>query len=290
MASNRLYQVNQLIEYQYSEPPSSVAMSLCLQPRSTNQQRLVDFDIHTSSDDLFSTDTDYFGNTHHLFYHHHQFKELVVECTSIVDSSAKRPSLEQGITWDQISADALAWSRFTLTQPTETTLPTQRLISWADSFESKSNASAVLLLKRLEERIHQEFEYKNGATDVHSTVDDVLSLKQGVCQDFTHLMLATARHWGIASRYVSGFLREDPDQEHKVAERAMHAWVECHLPTIGWVSFDPTNPEAEELDRILVAVGRDYHDVAPTRGVTMGGGEEELHVDVKVEQLAVDAI
>jgi transglutaminase-like putative cysteine protease len=119
--------------------------------------------------------------------------------------------------------------------------------------------------------------YERGATDVMTRADAALALGRGVCQDFAHVMLSACRRAGIASRYVSGYLY-DPLQQNEVET---HAWVDVLDARRGWVSIDPTHDREQTEEYVRVAVGRDYADVPPTRGVFRGTAEEKLEVAVR---------
>ena len=106
--------------------------------------------------------------------------------------------------------------------------------------------------------------------------------RAGVCQDLAHIMIALARRIGIPCRYVSGYLSPSSDSHDRSAEGATHAWAEAYLPTLGWVGFDPTNDVLAAERHMRVAVGRDYADVPPTRGVFRGEAGSELAVLVTV--------
>ena len=98
-------------------------------------------------------------------------------------------------------------------------------------------------------------------------------------------MISIARSWGVPSRYVSGYLYVEDDAGQPIPAAAGHAWVECRLPGLGWVGFDPTNNWIVGQQHVRIAVGRDYHDVAPTRGIFHGGGGTRLEVEVRMESL-----
>ncbi|MEO5576992.1 MAG: transglutaminase family protein [Gaiellaceae bacterium] len=123
--------------------------------------------------------------------------------------------------------------------------------------------------------------YEPGATDVMTRADAALALGRGVCQDFAHVMLAACRRAGIPSRYVSGYLYDPLGQ----GEVASHAWVDVLDAERGWVSFDPTHDREQTEAYVRVAVGRDYADVPPTRGVFRGTAEESLEVAVRIAVL-----
>jgi transglutaminase-like putative cysteine protease len=119
------------------------------------------------------------------------------------------------------------------------------------------------------------------STTVNSPIEASLSRRQGVCQDFAHIMIAIVRGLRIPCRYVSGYLYHG-DQQDRSSEGATHAWVEALLPGLGWVGFDPTNNLIAGYRHIRTAVGRDYADVPPTLGTMKGRAETELQVRVRV--------
>ena len=121
--------------------------------------------------------------------------------------------------------------------------------------------------------------YERGVTHVRTTADEVISLGRGVCQDFAHVLIASCRSAGIPARYVSGYLY---DAEAEAGHAATHAWVDIFDPERGWLSLDPTHNRWQTEAYVRVAVGRDYGDVTPTRGVYRGNATENLDVRVRV--------
>jgi transglutaminase-like putative cysteine protease len=113
-----------------------------------------------------------------------------------------------------------------------------------------------------------------------------LSERKGVCQDFAHIIIALARQLRIPCRYVSGYLYHEAEAHDRSEAQATHAWAEAYLPTLGWVGFDPTNNLIAGERHIRTAVGRDYADVPPTRGVFKGTAQSELSVGVQVSTTA----
>jgi transglutaminase-like putative cysteine protease len=130
--------------------------------------------------------------------------------------------------------------------------------------------------------VRSELVYEPGATDVQTRADEVLALGRGVCQDFAHVMLAACRCVGIAARYVSGYLY-DPKLEGDNA--ASHAWVDIWDEERGWIALDPTHGRDQNESYVRVAVGRDYADVPPTRGVYKGTANETLSVRVGLQTI-----
>src|SRR6185369_9048830 len=144
--------------------------------------------------------------------------------------------------------------------------------------------------RELMHRIHKEFKYDTAATDVATSVDEVLRGRRGVCQDFAHVMLACLRGFGLAARYVSGYLVTNhvADEATLVGADASHAWVSVRLPGGVWLDLDPTNDVIPTDRHIAIAHGRDFGDVTPMRGVLLGGGRHELIVGVDVSPISGD--
>ena len=132
----------------------------------------------------------------------------------------------------------------------------------------------------LSTRIHKEFSYKPKSTSIDSSLEDVLSRRQGVCQDFAHVMIGVMRSYRLAARYVSGYLRSGAKY---LGAEASHAWVSVYLPGYGWLDLDPTNNVLPSDGHVTVAWGRDYGDVTPVKGISLGGGGQVVDVVVRVE-------
>jgi transglutaminase-like putative cysteine protease len=132
--------------------------------------------------------------------------------------------------------------------------------------------------------LFERLTYSPQSTRVDSPIDEALESRKGVCQDFTHIMIALVRQLGIPCRYVSGYLHHQADGVVRSADGATHAWAEAWLPDTGWIGFDPTNNLLADHRHIRVAVGRDYADVPPTKGVFKGlsAARSELSVSVRV--------
>jgi len=153
-------------------------------------------------------------------------------------------------------------------------------------------------VRHLMQRIHTEFKYESFSTDISTPALKVLADKRGVCQDFAHVMLACLRSVGLAARYVSGYLltAPPPGQARLIGSDASHAWVSLRIPSLtsvegteSWYDFDPTNNReawcSPGVDYVRLAVGRDFADVSPLRGVLQGGAHHTLNVSVTVEPL-----
>jgi transglutaminase-like putative cysteine protease len=142
-------------------------------------------------------------------------------------------------------------------------------------------------------RLKSDIVYEIGATTVTTTPPMSFALRRGVCQDFAHIMISGLRGLGLPAAYVSGYLRSAPstDPTRLQGSEAMHAWVMlwCGSPAgggIGWIGLDPTNAVLAEEEHVMLAVGRDYTDVAPVDGVIVGFGGQRMGVSVNVTPVA----
>jgi transglutaminase-like putative cysteine protease len=139
------------------------------------------------------------------------------------------------------------------------------------------------LVRETNDGIYRSFEYSPLSTHVNSPIDDALRIRRGVCQDFAHIFIALVRQLGVPCRYVSGYLEHrNGVGGDRSAEDGSHAWVEAFLPELGWVGFDPTNNMLAGERHIRVALGRDYADVPPNRGMYKGKARSTLRVGVHV--------
>ena len=136
----------------------------------------------------------------------------------------------------------------------------------------------------MNEKLFSVFSYTPKSTKVDSAIEEILTSRKGVCQDYAHVLISIARLWGIPSRYVSGYLYQR-GKNNKIPESESHAWCECYLPSIGWLGFDPTNNSFIGLDYIKTAIGRDYKDVPPHNGFFKGRAKQELKIHVQVKRL-----
>lgn len=139
----------------------------------------------------------------------------------------------------------------------------------------------------LTHRIHTEFEYDRTATNMQTSLEEVFTIRRGVCQDFAHLELSCLRSLGLAARYVSGYMLTTPAPGAKrlIGADASHAWLAIYCPGFGWVDLDPTNDLIPSDKHVTLAWGRDYADVCPIKGVTLGGGKHSIQVSVDLEPL-----
>ena len=285
MGGSARYEIEHVSRYRYTAPVRRCVMSLCLRPRDDRGQRLLHFEIETVPPAPLSYETDSFGNTKHVLNVHreHEVLEVTTRCTvEAVPAAALPVSLDadaweevrswgQSLTyWDFIHARARWRGRRRRSRPAWSGWLLRRLaIHWCRCYSCRMRSTIASSTSR-------------GVTSAVSPIEHILESGRGVCQDYAHVMIAVARSWGVPARYVSGYMYVT-DQ---APETATHAWVECRLPDLGWVGLDPTNRRLADERYVRIAVGRDYQDVAPTRGVLLGGGDSQLEVDVWMRPLA----
>ncbi len=276
------YEISHVSRYYYSKPVQGCVMSLCLKPRDDAAQRLLSFELTTVPPSSMNSEADSFGNTKHVLNINQEHEALEIAALSTVETMAPAPvagRLGAGA-WAEMHSLRDSFAHWDFTHPSTLTGPTAALGDFVDRLDVKAEGDPLEALTRLSDALHHGLKYVPGSTTVASPIDDILESGRGVCQDYAHVMIAIARSWGAPSRYVSGYV---PLESRGMAPAsASHAWVECLLPGLGWAGFDPTNGCLAGEGHVRIAVGRDYRDVAPTRGVMHGGGETRLEVDVRV--------
>ncbi len=277
------YEIEHVSCYRYTAPVQHCVMALCLQPRHDLGQRLRHFAVSTVPPASLNSETDCFGNTKHLINIHREHEALeITACTTVetAPANALLGSLDVAA-WAELRSWRQSFTHWDFTQPSMLARPSAALTDFVDWLGIEPAGDPLAALRRLADTLHRSFQYVPGVTSAVSPIEHVLETGRGVCQDYAHVMIAIARSWGVPTRYVSGYMYVT---DHADAT-ATHAWVECRLPDLGWVGFDPTNRRLADERYVRIAVGRDYQDVAPTRGVLLGGGESELEVEVRMRPL-----
>lgn len=263
--------------FEYTQPVVESAVELRLAPPSDEHQTVRSHALDVQPRAKLFWHPDYFGNTVHFFTVSTRHDKLTVVNRAFVDTSranlrfvgSGEPDLDPG---PVPTFDYLQFGGPVVRHP--------ELAVIAARF--RNDGDLYRRLKALTAFLRDRIEYKPLVTRVDSSLDDVLALGQGVCQDFAHLMIGVGRELRVPSRYVSGYICTD-SANHVRGSGATHAWCECYLPERGWVGFDPTNNLLVDGRYVLVARGRDYRDVPPTRGIFRGSAEESITVTVRTE-------
>lgn len=285
------YRITHNTGYKYSIPASLSQNELFLSPRETSTQKVLESRLLIDPvPQYLHKRFDYFGNTAHVFMVQHPHSELAVTMTSVVET--RRPDTPQPdatLPWeravqrlrDHKDPAELDAYQFTFESPLVTLGPNPLRYAESSFLPGTSVLAGGI---DLVQRIYADFIYDKAASNVDTTVEQALEIRKGVCQDFAHVAISCLRTLGLAARYVSGYLETmpPPGKPKLVGSDASHAWVSLFVPDVGWVDLDPTNNQFANETYITVAWGRDYGDVAPVKGVVMGGGVHELSVAVDV--------
>jgi transglutaminase-like putative cysteine protease len=276
--------VRHISRFRYRAPVSESAMEARLHPRTDRQQRCVAFQLAVTPAATDDPHQDYLGNIIHSFDIPVRHSELMVTTQAAVETE-QPPPLPDALgpdAWQLLDAEVAEGDFWEALAPSTFARTTRLLQQLAHEWDIQRRGDPLQLVREINGRIYTTFDYVPESTSVDSAIDLALETHQGVCQDFTHVMIALVRELGIPCRYVSGYLYHRGDDHDRAAEGAMHAWCEAYLPGLGWIGFDPTNNTMAGERHIRVALGRDYADVPPTRGVFKGSGDHELCVAVQV--------
>lgn len=290
MAPHR-YLVEHLTRYRYDAPVEAVYNRGFVRPRDTESQLVLDSELVVSPDpDQVTEHLDYFGNHSTYLETRAPHTEFQVTCRSTIEVDWPVPDLN-GFNQHTVAeaarelaadTDPLVLADFTMPSPLVAIGPAVRGYASEVLEPDRPLGDALVALYT---RIHDEFEYRTGATSVKTTLDELLTLRSGVCQDFAHLAVGCLRAAGLPARYVSGYLETapPPGAEKLQGADATHAWVSVLTPALGWVDLDPTNAQFADSRYIVTAWGRDFTDVSPLRGVVFteaSGSDLTVEVDV----------
>ena len=283
------YLVRHLTRFVYTAPVCESIMELRMQPLERAGQQCLRFSVTTSERAKVFAYRDHYGNAVHYFDvpGHHSRIDLSIESAVTIVTDSSLPAALPAESWAAVDTfgelpehhDWLAPSRFATETPA--------LAQFSRAIGFGRQADPLTTLKTLMSTMYKQFAYEPRSTQVDSPIDEALRARAGVCQDFAHVMTALVRSVGIPCRYVSGYLASRPTEHDRSDDNATHAWVEAYLPGPGWVGFDPTNNVLAGERHIAVALGRDYADVPPTRGVFKGDAGSELSVAVAVTRADV---
>ncbi len=301
MNDSRRYRVRHRTTYTYASDVLHAHQLLHLTPRTTTLQAMLAHDITILPAPVArEDDLDAFGNTITRLEFDRPHRELAVEATIDVRVDAPTDVDAAGsLPWEQVrdSLDYGARAR----DPASIEAVRYRVESpqvrvkhvfaayAAPSFPAGRPVLAGAI--ELMHRVHRDFEYAPGATQVGTPLATVLETRRGVCQDFAHVTLAALRSLGLPARYVSGYLRTRPREGERAltGADASHAWLAVYAPPFGWVDLDPTNDLVVGTQHVTLAWGRDFGDVSPLRGVIVGGGTHRLAVAVVVSEIPAAA-
>jgi transglutaminase-like putative cysteine protease len=279
------FSIRHLTRFRYSQPISESIMETRMHPRSDSSQHCLSYSLSVSPRCRVFSYRDHLGNNVQHFDIPGEHNQLVIVAESVVELQLQ-PDLPVCLApeaWQELDKLVEAGDYREMLLPSTFAVQTPALLNLAQRLEVVRRDDPLMLVLELNRRLFDYFEYEPRSTRADSPIDEAILNGKGVCQDFSHTMIALLRHVGIPARYVSGYLYRGRDDHDRSTPDATHAWVEALLPQLGWVGFDPTNNMVARNRHIRTAVGRDYADVPPTHGIFRGSTESELYVAVQVE-------
>lgn len=285
------YQVQHTTTYTYPSTVSICYNEAHLQPRDSAWQRRIAYDLTIRPQpEVLNLYDDFFGNHVAFFVVQEPHRTLTVTATSLITvTPPPLPAPAATPAWDVVrdslgqdcSEAGLQAYQHTFASPHIPLSPRLRHYA-APAFPLGRPLLAAV--QELTQRLYHDFTYDPRATSLSTPVHTVLRVRRGVCQDFAHVQIGCLRSLGLAARYVSGYLvtHPPPGKPRLMGADASHAWVSVYCPGYGWIDTDPTNNVLPSDSHITVAIGRDYSDVSPIKGVFLGGGEHVMRVAVDV--------
>jgi transglutaminase-like putative cysteine protease len=295
-----IYALRHRTTYRYEEPVSFARCVLRLTPRTSSAQTVLSHAIAIAPRPSNSRDgIGPFGEKTRTVVIDTRHATLMIEATSKVDVHAPPPpDAKRSPPWEDVRAAAFESASLSPDGPAAYLYPTRRAPTPAPitDYARQSFPAGRPIVEAAAElmtRIREDFTYDPEATDVSTPALNAFTARHGVCQDFAHVMISGLKGLGLPGAYVSGYLRTipPPGKPRLEGADATHAWVSLWCGDAqGWVGFDPTNAVLVQNDHIVLAVGRDYSDVAPIDGIILAPGVQTLKVEVDVipqEELSV---
>ena len=280
------YSIRHVTRFNYESPITESVMEARMQPRTDTLQRCLQFTLLTNPSSRVMTYRDHDNNLVHHFNIPGRHSRLTVTAEALIECMPMRalPHRLGPAAWPRVDAMATSGQWFDYLAPSTFVMETPKLEALRLEIGLERGNDPLVALRRLMGEMYARFEYSPRSTRVDSPIDEALEARKGVCQDFAHIFLSLVRPLGIPARYVSGYLFQAAGSQDRSTDGATHAWVEVLLPDLGWVGLDPTNNLIADDRHIRVAIGRDYADVPPTRGVFKGVStvRSELNVSVAV--------
>lgn len=279
-----IYSVRHTTTFRYEPAVRESVMEVRLQPRSDGEQRCLTFTLDVDPVANIMQYRDFMGNIVHHFDIAGSHTQVKVTAQSAVEMPlVLAPNFANAGDWNDLDAQVAGNDHWEMLLPSYFAKSSEALDQLATELQCERRGTPLALLTEINEAIYRLFAYVPNSTKVDSPIGEALVARQGVCQDFAHIMIALVRPLKVPCRYVSGYMfRRDEEEKDRSVEGASHAWVEALVPGLGWVAFDPTNNLIGGDRHIRVAIGRDYADVPPTRGVYKGEAQSELSVAVTV--------
>jgi transglutaminase-like putative cysteine protease len=275
-----VFKIVHVTKYEYSWPIKESINEIRLFPHDFENQDVLQFQLKINTNPNIEISSDYYGNRMGNFNTLDAHKELILESNMLVrvHHTLKIPEIETTTVADLSKEMEKSILLQRLCYPE--IIKNQKKIDKILSKIMQPNKSIVTIAQECNEYIFKNFIYTKGITTIYTTLDEILEIKKGVCQDFAHLLLQLLRTAGIPSRYVSGYIC--PNENDYRGEGATHAWVEIFTPNQGWLGLDPTNNIWTMANHVKLSVGRNFNDCTPVKGTFKGLSRQTLSVSVAI--------
>ncbi|MGP1353772.1 MAG: transglutaminase family protein [Parasphingopyxis sp.] len=258
-------------EYAFSEPQRRLVQLLRMTPPNFAAQTVMNWHIDVDCDARLRSHRDGFGNHVTMLYIDGPVQNVALSVSGEVLTSDRSGVVEDAP--EPLPAKAFLRS-------TELSKADSAIRKFAADIEARKS-DPLERMHLLMQRLLEEIRFEPTLDAVERDAATAFAANKGVCQDHAHIFCAAARAMGTPARYISGHLYRRDGAEN---QEASHAWAEAHLPDIGWTGFDPANGIGPDDAYVRLACGLDYRDAAPVAGRRVGGGNEELAVNVRVTQ------
>jgi transglutaminase-like putative cysteine protease len=275
-----LFNILHITKYQYNFPIKESINEIRLFPHNFENQEVIQHKLQITGSPEVEYSEDYYGNKVGNFNILGVLNEMTIESQMLVNVSHSMliPEIDDALVSDLKQEIVQSILLFRLSSPES--IKKQDQINAILNEINIENKTIIEIAQQCNHYIYSNFTYTKGITNIETTVDEILEIKQGVCQDFAHLLLQLLRTVGIPSRYVSGYIC--PNQSGMRGEGATHAWVEFYSPTQGWLGLDPTNDIWTMDNHVKLAVGRNFVDCTPIKGTFKGVAKQSLSVSVSI--------
>lgn len=275
-----IFKIHHITKYEYDRPVKESTNEIKIFPYHGIEQEVLQHQLEITKHPEVFQYTDYWGNRIGLFNVLPPHKTLVIESKLIIRTTLSDSLNINFITgFDELRKEVKDNLQL-LELSRADNIQSQKNIDKIISVLNTANKSIAEIAQTCNEYIFTNFKYIKGITNIETTVDEILELRSGVCQDFAHLMLQILRTLKIPSRYVSGYIC--PNKNGMRGEGATHAWVEAYIPGTGWVGLDPTNNVWVTNTHVKLAVGNHFNDCTPVKGTFKGPARQKLSVYVSV--------
>jgi transglutaminase-like putative cysteine protease len=275
-----IFKIVHITKYQYNWPIKESINEVRLFPHNFSNQEVIDYQLLITHNPKVEYFQDYYGNQVANFNNLEAHEEMVIESrmTVRVNHSLKIPAIDNTTVKDieKEKSENITLLRLSYPEVIQKQQEIEAILAAIDA----ANKPIIEIAQLCNQHIFDNFTYTKGITNIETTIDEILEIKKGVCQDFAHVLLQLVRTAGIPARYVSGYIC--PYESGLRGEGATHAWVEIYTPTQGWLGLDPTNNIWTMDNHVKLAVGRNFYDCTPIKGTFKGLARQTLSVCVSI--------